>query len=41
MLSVTMLDETLKLQKALGGGVIFLSLFLYIKLSKRYALTDK
>ncbi|SQH78197.1 conserved protein of unknown function, might belong to transporter [Shewanella benthica] len=41
MLSVTMLDETLELQKALGGCVIFLSLFLYIKLSRRYALNDK
>lgn len=41
MLSITMLDETLELQKALGGCVIFLSLFLYIKLSRRYALTDK
>ena len=41
MLSITMLDETLELRKALGGCVIFLSLFLYIKLSRRYALTDK
>lgn len=41
MLSVTMLDETIELQKALGGGVIFLSLFLYIKLSRRYAFVAK
>lgn len=41
MLSVSMLGETLETQKALGGGVIFLSLFLYIKLSRRYAVSAK
>lgn len=38
VLSVTMLNEALELQKALGGCVIFLSLFVYIKLSRRYAV---
>ena len=35
MLSVLMLGETIEIQKLAGGLVIFLSLFMYIKLSKR------
>jgi len=35
VLSVTMLNEVLELQKLAGAVVIFISLFIYIKLSKR------
>ncbi|MEL0629821.1 DMT family transporter [Psychromonas aquatilis] len=35
VLSMTMLGEVLQVQKMLGAGVIFLSLFVYIKLSKK------
>ncbi|GIU24548.1 DMT family transporter [Shewanella sp. MBTL60-007] len=41
LLSITMLGETLELQKLIGGGVIFLSLFLYIKLSRRFAKAER
>lgn len=34
MLSIALLGETLAPQKLIGGGIIFLSLLLYIKLSK-------
>ncbi|MCK8044605.1 DMT family transporter [Shewanella sp. 1CM18E] len=37
LLSISVLGETLEPQKLLGGGVIFLSLIIYIKLSRRYA----
>ncbi len=35
ILSITVLGEALALQKLIGAGVIFLSLFVYIKLSRR------
>ncbi len=41
MLSVTVLGEALELHKVLGGCVILLSLFLYIRLSRQVALTSK
>ncbi|QIR15612.1 DMT family transporter [Shewanella aestuarii] len=34
ILSVSFLDETVSVQKIIGGAMIFISLFLYIKLSK-------
>jgi len=34
ILSITMLGETVELQKIMGAGVIFLSLFVYTKLSR-------
>lgn len=37
LLSISVLGETLEPQKLLGGGVIFLSLIIYIKLSRHYA----
>lgn len=38
LLSISMLGEKLEIQKLMGGGIIFLSLLLYIKLSRRYAI---
>ncbi|MEG3753244.1 DMT family transporter [Psychromonas arctica] len=35
LLSISMLGEEIKLQKLLGAAVIFLSLFVYVKLSRR------
>ncbi|WP_409439242.1 DMT family transporter [Psychromonas sp. GE-S-Ul-11] len=35
LLSISMLGEEVKLQKLLGAAVIFLSLFVYVKLSRR------
>ncbi|RBW46336.1 EamA family transporter [Psychromonas sp. B3M02] len=35
LLSISMLGEEVKLQKLLGAAVIFLSLFIYVKLSRR------
>jgi drug/metabolite transporter (DMT)-like permease len=35
VLSISVLDEVVEMQKLLGGGVILLSLFIYIKYSKR------
>lgn len=35
ILSVGLLGEVIETQKLIGGGIIFLSLFVYIKLSKR------
>jgi drug/metabolite transporter (DMT)-like permease len=35
ILSITILGETVELQKIIGAGVIFLSLFFYTKLSRR------
>ncbi|GIU41490.1 membrane protein [Shewanella sairae] len=40
LLSISVLGETLEPQKLLGGGVIFLSLITYIKLSRRYAKAE-
>ncbi|MDR8522702.1 DMT family transporter [Shewanella fidelis] len=41
LLSISVLGETLELQKLIGGGVIFLSLITYIKLSRRYAKAEQ
>ncbi|GIU05060.1 MULTISPECIES: DMT family transporter [unclassified Shewanella] len=41
LLSISVLGETLEPQKLLGGGVIFVSLFLYIKLSRRFAKEEQ
>lgn len=38
LLSILMLDEQLQLQQFAGGSLIFLSLLLYIKLSRYYAM---
>lgn len=40
LLSISVLGETLEPQKLLGGGVIFLSLIIYIKLSRYYAKVE-
>ncbi|MCL1137880.1 DMT family transporter [Shewanella pneumatophori] len=40
LLSISVLGENLEPQKLLGGGVIFLSLIIYIKLSRRYAKAE-
>jgi drug/metabolite transporter (DMT)-like permease len=34
ILSISFLDEVVEMQKLIGGGVILLSLFIYIKYSK-------
>ena len=41
LLSISVLGETLEPQKLIGGGVIFLSLITYIKLSRRYAKAEQ
>ncbi|MGS0682589.1 DMT family transporter [Shewanella sp. 125m-7] len=41
LLSIFMLGETLEPQKLIGGGVIFLSLLIYIKLSRYYAKIEQ
>jgi drug/metabolite transporter (DMT)-like permease len=35
ILSISFLDEVVEMQKLIGGGVILLSLFIYIKYSKK------
>jgi drug/metabolite transporter (DMT)-like permease len=35
ILSMSFLDEVVEMQKLIGGGVILLSLFIYIKYSKK------
>ena len=41
ILSVIVLGESLESQKLIGGGVIFLSLLIYIKLSRYYAKVEQ